>query len=31
MILSDRTIREGLEAGRIEIDPLDEGCIQPSD
>ncbi len=30
MILSDRTIREELEAGRIEIDPLDEGCIQPS-
>ena len=30
MILSDRTIREELEAGRIEIDPLGEGCIQPS-
>ncbi len=30
MILSDRTIREELEAGRIEIDPLEEGCIQPS-
>ena len=30
MILSDRTIREELEAGRIEIDPLDDGCVQPS-
>lgn len=30
MILSDRTIREQLKAGRIEIDPLDEGAIQPS-
>ncbi len=30
MILSDRTIREELEAGRIEIDPLREDCIQPS-
>jgi len=30
MILSDRTIREELEAGRVEIDPLGEGCIQPS-
>jgi dCTP deaminase len=30
MILSDRTIREELAAGRIEIDPLDETCIQPS-
>lgn len=30
MILSDRTIREQLKAGRIEIDPLDEACIQPS-
>ena len=30
MILSDRTIREELEAGRIEIDPLVDGCIQPS-
>jgi len=30
MILSDRTIREELAAGRIVIDPLDEGCIQPS-
>ena len=30
MILSDRTIREELEAGRIVIDPLGEACIQPS-
>jgi deoxycytidine triphosphate deaminase/intein/homing endonuclease len=30
MILSDRTIREQLDAGRIVIDPLDESCIQPS-
>ena len=30
MILSDRTIREELEAGRIVIDPLDESDIQPS-
>src|ERR1700730_17297751 len=30
MILSDRTIREALAAGRIEIDPLDERDIQPS-
>jgi dCTP deaminase len=30
MILSDRTIREELEAGRIGISPLGEGCIQPS-
>lgn len=30
MILSDRTIREELAAGRIVIDPLDAQCIQPS-
>ncbi|HSL58979.1 MAG TPA: dCTP deaminase [Acidimicrobiales bacterium] len=30
MILSDRTIRDELAAGRIVIDPLDESCIQPS-
>ena len=30
MILSDRTIREELGAGRIVIDPLDESCVQPS-
>jgi dCTP deaminase len=30
VILSDRTIREELKAGRIEIDPFDESCVQPS-
>jgi deoxycytidine triphosphate deaminase/intein/homing endonuclease len=30
MILSDHTIREELEAGRVVIDPLDESSIQPS-
>ncbi len=30
MILSDRSIREALSEGRIEIDPLDDSCIQPS-
>lgn len=30
MILSDRSIKEALEAGRIVIDPLGEGCIQPA-
>ena len=30
MILSDRSIREELAAGRIVIDPLDESCVQPS-
>ena len=30
MILSDRTIREEIAAGRIIIEPLDETCIQPS-
>ena len=30
MILSDRTIREELSASRIVIEPLMEGCIQPS-
>ena len=30
MILSDRTIREELDAGRIGIDPLGVGCLQPS-
>jgi dCTP deaminase len=30
VILSDRSIREALRNGRIEIDPLDESCIQPS-
>ncbi|MGI8940032.1 MAG: dCTP deaminase [Iamia sp.] len=30
MILSDRSIREALANGRIEVDPLDESFIQPS-
>jgi dCTP deaminase len=30
MILSDRTIREELDSGRIGIDPLGAGCVQPS-
>ncbi|MGE3619748.1 MAG: dCTP deaminase [Acidimicrobiia bacterium] len=30
MILSDRTIRAELGAGRIVIDPLDEAAVQPS-
>ena len=30
VILSDRTIREQLAAGRIVIDPFDESLIQPS-
>jgi dCTP deaminase len=30
MILSDRTIREEIEAGRIVIDPFDLACVQPS-
>jgi dCTP deaminase len=30
VILSDRTIREELAAGRIVIDPVDESAIQPS-
>ena len=30
MILSDRTIREEIDAGRIVIDPFDASCIQPS-
>ena len=30
MILSDRSIKEALEAERIIIDPLDMSCIQPS-
>jgi dCTP deaminase len=30
VILSDRSIREEVAAGRIVIDPLDESCIQPS-
>jgi dCTP deaminase len=30
VVLSDRTIRRLLAEGRIEVDPLDEGLIQPS-
>lgn len=30
MILSDVTIREEIEAGRIVIDPFDASCVQPS-
>jgi dCTP deaminase len=30
MILSDRTIREEIERGRIVIDPFDPVCVQPS-
>ncbi|MBI2172312.1 MAG: dCTP deaminase, partial [Chloroflexi bacterium] len=30
MVLSDRTIREELARGRIVIDPLGEGCVQPA-
>ncbi|MDE2860393.1 MAG: dCTP deaminase [Chloroflexota bacterium] len=30
MVLSDRTIREELDGGRIIIDPLDPSCIQPA-
>ena len=30
MILSDRTIREEIDAGRVVIDPFDAACIQPS-
>lgn len=30
MILSDRTLREQLAAGRIVIDPFDDSLVQPS-
>ena len=30
MVLSDRTIRAEIEAGRIALDPFDPGLIQPS-
>lgn len=30
MILSDKTIKEELQAGRIVIDPLGDNCVQPS-
>ena len=30
MVLSDRTIRERIEQGRIIVQPLGDGCIQPA-
>jgi dCTP deaminase len=30
VVLSDRSIREEIEGGRIVIDPFDEGLVQPS-
>ena len=30
MVLSDRTIREEIAKGRIVIQPLGEGCVQPA-
>ncbi len=30
MVLSDRSIREEIEAGQLAIEPLDLSCIQPS-
>ena len=30
MILSDRSLREALESGRVKIDPLGDDAIQPS-
>jgi dCTP deaminase len=30
MILSDRSIREEIAAGRIGIEPFDDTCVQPS-
>jgi dCTP deaminase len=30
VVLSDRTIRSEIEAGRIVIDPFDDGLVQPS-
>ena len=30
MILSDRTLREQIAAGRIVIDPYDDALVQPS-
>ena len=30
MILSDRTMREQIDRGRIRVEPLAEGAIQPS-
>ncbi len=30
MLLSDRTIREQIAAGRIVIEPFEDSCVQPS-
>ena len=30
MVLSDRSIREEIAAGRIVIDPFDDALVQPS-
>ena len=30
VILSDRSLREEIAAGRIIIEPLDDTCVQPS-
>lgn len=30
MVLSDRSIKEGLDKGRIIIQPYDESCLQPA-
>ena len=30
MVLSDRSIKEALEQGRIIVDPITDDCIQPS-
>ncbi|HIG26036.1 MAG TPA: dCTP deaminase [Acidimicrobiia bacterium] len=30
MILSDRSIREAIAAGRIIVEPFDDSCVQPS-
>jgi len=30
MVLSDRTIKAEIQAGRIEIDPYEPGMVQPS-
>jgi dCTP deaminase len=30
MVLSDRSIKEGLDQGRIIIKPFDESCLQPA-
>ena len=30
MVLSDRTIKEELAKGRIVVDPLGDGCVQPA-